>query len=154
MRSGRKSISRREELAREPALCLCASARRTARLLTQVYDEALAPAKLQLNQFELIGLLLQRGPTSVSEIAEYMDFDQSTATRNVQTLVTLGFVEVAPSPGDRRLRLITVTARGTRRFERAYALWQDVQTTTLRRLGPRDVEHFHAVGRALSRQRS
>jgi DNA-binding MarR family transcriptional regulator len=54
------------------------------------------------------------GPQPTSALAEALHLDASTVTRQVTTLVTNGFVERRPHPGDRRSTQLAVTPAGRR----------------------------------------
>jgi DNA-binding MarR family transcriptional regulator len=56
---------------------------------------------------------LQREPMRVSALADAVHVDVSTVSRQVSTLVELGFVERGPDPDDGRAQALSVTAEGT-----------------------------------------
>jgi DNA-binding MarR family transcriptional regulator len=56
---------------------------------------------------------LQAGPLRVSALAEAIHSDVSTVSRQVSTLVDLGFVTRGPDPVDGRAQALTLTDEGT-----------------------------------------
>src|SRR5918993_1164591 len=56
---------------------------------------------------------LQAGPMRVSALAEAIHSDVSTVSRQVSTLVDLGFVTRGPDPDDRRAQALALTEAGT-----------------------------------------
>ena len=56
---------------------------------------------------------LLAGPLRVSALAEAIHSDVSTVSRQVSTLVDLGFVARGPDPDDRRAQALTLTDEGT-----------------------------------------
>ena len=56
---------------------------------------------------------LLAGPLRVSALAEAIHSDVSTVSRQVSTLVDLGFVTRGPDPDDRRAQALTLTDEGT-----------------------------------------
>lgn len=56
---------------------------------------------------------LLAGPLRVSALAEAIHSDVSTVSRQVSTLVDLGFVARGPDPDDRRAHALTLTDEGT-----------------------------------------
>ena len=52
--------------------CTCFNVRRAARAISQIYDDALEPSGLRINQFSLLGAIEATGPAPVSELALLM----------------------------------------------------------------------------------
>lgn len=69
----------------------------------------------------LAGLDAER-PQSMRALAGSMGCDASYVTSLVDTLERLGYVERRPCPGDRRVKLVQVTAAGRRAQNRAAAV--------------------------------
>src|SRR5438445_13303592 len=74
--------------------CTCLNLRRITRKVTQRYDEWLAPSGLRATQFSLLGILHAPGEVSISGLAERMDIDRTTLTRNLQLLAEQGLVAI------------------------------------------------------------
>jgi hypothetical protein len=91
--------------------CTCFGLRRLTRLVTQRYDEALSPAGVRITQFTILGILHSPGPLSISGLAEELDTDRTTLTRNLQVLEDLGYVAVKPGP-DARTRAVAIRRAG------------------------------------------
>ena len=62
---------------------------------------------------EILGSLMLRGPSSMSEIASIVDKDKSTITVLVNKLLKLGYVEKKRHLSDNRISLIALTRKGT-----------------------------------------
>lgn len=113
--------------------CTCFRVRKLTRLMSQRYDQALAPAGLNLNQYSI----LRRAsgtPRSIGELARELGMDRTTLTRDLKPLLAAGWVETAPGD-DARQRRIRVTAAGRRTVARAMPLWQAAQDDIERGLG-------------------
>ena len=52
------------------------------------------------------------GECSIGQLAEELSLDKSTLSRTVDGLVTLGLVERAPNPADRRYMIVTLSEKG------------------------------------------
>lgn len=116
-----------------PVNCAAFNAQRAARVLTQRYDAALAPAGITSTQFTLLSHVAP-GTLTVSEIAERVGLDGSTATRNLRLLCDCGLIAMEPGT-DRRVRVARLSAAGRARLRKALPLWRDVQSRTVERLG-------------------
>jgi DNA-binding MarR family transcriptional regulator len=111
--------------------------------MTQHYDAHLAPAGLRLTQFSLLANL-RPGPLTMSALADRMEMDRTTLTRNLKPLADAGFVEVAPGE-DARSRIVTLTARGRDSWTAARELWREAQDEVNRALGAEQVAALHAT---------
>jgi DNA-binding MarR family transcriptional regulator len=118
-----------------PALpCLCASFRRSARALTQLYDEALRPLGLRGTQFTLLQALSLTGEILQGDLGEIMAMDSTTLTRTLAILARRGWV-AKRSGKDRRERWLRLTDKGKTQFNDALPAWQKVQARLRRQLG-------------------
>lgn len=131
--------------------CTCLNLRRITRRVTQRFDEWLAPAGLRCTQFSLLGMLHAPGDVSVSALAEKLDIDRTTLTRNLQLLSDRRLVSIVDGP-DARSRTVMLTPQGRQTFARALPLWRKAQDEVNARLGDQDVARLHdALQRSLRR---
>jgi DNA-binding MarR family transcriptional regulator len=99
------------------------------------HDDALDPG-----QMDTLDLLIQRPEWRMSELAEALRVDPSTATRAVQRLVNDGLAERRPSGADGRVVMVVASDEGRRRHD-------DVAVRRVRAMG-RLLAPFDAVERA------
>jgi DNA-binding MarR family transcriptional regulator len=118
-----------------PARCNCARLRRAARNVTRFYDACLAPAGLTANQFTLLGYLNQRGPLSMSRLAELLTMDRATMGHNLRPLQRDGLVTFEAGEEDRRLKIVRLSDEGRRRLTEARPHWNAAQETFESALG-------------------
>jgi DNA-binding MarR family transcriptional regulator len=118
-----------------PALaCMCASFRRAARALTQLYDEALRPVGLRATQFTLLQALSRAGEVSQGELGHLLAMDSTTLTRTLDIMARHRWIEKHRGK-DRRERLLRLGEPGREQLKRALPAWQNVQTQLRRRIG-------------------
>src|SRR5579864_9297468 len=91
--------------------CACANIRRTDRVVTQFYNEILAPSGLYATQFGLLAILAEVAPITIHRLAEHMDIDRTTLTRNLKLLIKQHLVG-SEEGGDRRMRRVLLTQEG------------------------------------------
>jgi DNA-binding MarR family transcriptional regulator len=84
---------------------------------------------------------------SITALAESMDMERSTLTRNLRPLEAQGWVRVG-AEGARRARAVEITREGRARLREATTLWQRAHETLRRRLG---AEHWAALHAELTR---
>jgi DNA-binding MarR family transcriptional regulator len=106
--------------------CFCTKLRRTARIITALYDDALAPAGMTAAQFSLMRAISRINKPTISDIAEAIGLDRSTLGRNLRVLERAGFVTLGPGK-DERTRIVEVSDDGQRRMAIAIPLWEAVQ---------------------------
>jgi DNA-binding MarR family transcriptional regulator len=111
-----------------------------ARLVTQLYDEALAAYGLTIAQFGLITTIAehrtrQAKDISIGALASIVGLDPTTLNRNLNTLQRAKLVEVRPDNNDRRVRAVALTSAGRQRLKAAIPAWCAAQADLEDRLG-------------------
>ena len=126
------------------APCTCGRLRRASRALTQLYDDAMAPASLRITQFSLLRMLLRDGPLRISDLAARQLLDRTALSRNLNPLVDAGYVEIARGR-DARTREVAITREGTAALDLAQPHWLAAQRAVAKRLGPKKLEALIGV---------
>ncbi|MDX1594728.1 MAG: MarR family transcriptional regulator [Gammaproteobacteria bacterium] len=88
-----------------------------------------------MNQFTILANVVREGGLSISGLAERLEMDRTTLTRNLRPLVRAGWVLVATG-SDRRQRAVGLTRAGREVHDRAYPLWQAAERRMREALGP------------------
>lgn len=99
---------------------------------------------LRSSHFRVLGHVPGEGVT-ITELADRLGMTKQGCGQFVTGMVELGLVETGQDPGDRRVRLVTLTEQGRRmneRFERRVA---EVEQEWAQRVGPRRYATFRAV---------
>ena len=117
--------------------CTCSKLRRLTRRVTAVYDRELAAAGLRLTQFSLLATLQREveAATVLTDLADRMDMDPSTLTRNLKPLIQKGWVNVTAGEHDARLRHARITVTGERALQLGAPHWGIAQRTINQTLG-------------------
>lgn len=105
-------------------LCLSANLRKTERLVTRHYDTWLAPAGVTAVQLPILAMIASAEEPSLRHLAEHLDLDRSTLSRNLGYLRERGWVKLGPSSGPKP-GLISLTAKGRAALTRAHQLWRE-----------------------------
>lgn len=92
---------------------------RASRALAAITTRSLASVseEVTLTQFGTLVALSERGPQTVTALAEHLDVHASTMTRMCTRLVSRGLVVRVPSAVDRREVVITLSPTGARLVE-------------------------------------
>lgn len=133
-----------------PVACTGARLRRLTRRVTAHYEHHLRASGLKLSQYSLLAQLSQV-PQPLTGLAERMEMDRTTLTRNLQPLLDRGLVEECAG-ADARQRLFVLTASGGRARRLARTQWRQAQAALEAHLGREFVANLHAqLERALTR---
>ena len=127
-------ISKDERTAVIALPCMCANLRRAARVVTQVYDDALRPSGLRASQFTLLQTLNLAPGISQKRLARLLEIDSTTLTRTLAFLRGKGWLKAEPGADRRELRL-SLTAAGLKEYRRGVPYWQSAQKRLRRDLG-------------------
>lgn len=122
------------EVSQVPATCMGMHVRRASRIVTQVYDAALRPVGLGVNQFMLLSAIHLMGSAQITHLAQELFTDQTTLTRNLKLLEKRGLVTISPGE-DRRVKLASLTAEGESTLAQALPLWEQAQANVREHLG-------------------
>ena len=117
------------------ATCLSTRVRQLSRIVTRVYDDALRPLGITASQFTLLTQLANQDGITAVEIGSSLDIEKSTLSRNLKRLLALGHLTMDP-PAGRRGRGLHLTPKGQDVIHKAYPVWREAQTRSIRVLGP------------------
>ena len=106
--------------------CTCFKLRGLTRRVTALYDRALAPSGINVNQYSLLAHLAGANAVSVSGLAVLLAADRTTVTRNLQPLLAAGYVEVGLG-ANARTRALSITHRGKAVLAAARPFWKSAQ---------------------------
>lgn len=124
--------------------CYCAAARRVSRRLVRMYEEELRPSGVNPAQFELLQYVSRMPGLGQHELADVVDVDQTTLSRNLKGMMALGWIVASSSAQDRRVSTYVLTKSGKAALRRAAPLWKRAQAKVSRSL-----RHAEAVRKAL-----
>jgi DNA-binding MarR family transcriptional regulator len=139
----RLSPGDRSSSAPSPA-CACGRLRRTTRTLTQLYDDAMAPAGLRVTQFSLLRTLAAVGRVRISNLAARQLLDRTALSRNLDPLVEQGLVDIVCGD-DARTREAAITRKGRSTLRAATPYWARAQKEVAVRLGRDKLDALIAV---------
>lgn len=129
-------------------ICVCTALRQASRKITARYDEALAPAGVNIAQFSLLRKLRRHGPMSLTALAELVELDRSTLGRNLRVLEKMGLVELKAGT-DQRQAVAALTDAGHRTLLTGDPLWDRAQAEMVDRIGADGVTQLTALIGAL-----
>lgn len=108
-------------------VCAGANSRLAARRITRFMEARMAATGLSVAQFGLMTHIAAAEDDTIGALAQRLDLDQSTLSRNLRALERAGLVEVAVVERDLRKRAVWLTETGARRLEAALPVWRAAQ---------------------------
>jgi DNA-binding MarR family transcriptional regulator len=107
--------------------CLLTRTRQISRVLTAIYNEELRPLGINASQFTLLVLIVEFGPLSRADLGRKNHHDRSTLTRNLQPLISQGWVFEGGPGSNGRSRPLSLTERGKTLLRSAASTWSSAQ---------------------------
>ncbi|MGV3726057.1 MarR family winged helix-turn-helix transcriptional regulator [Hydrogenophaga sp.] len=127
-----------------PVGCTNLKLRQLTRRVTQHYDQYLAGSGLKITQYSLLAHVDRLGPLAPGELARRMDMGASTLTRNLQPMISAGWLVLGPG-ADARSRLVHITESGLNLRRQAQKHWKAAQLALNGKLGLTTVAALHSL---------
>ncbi len=137
-------MTARQHASRMAAECIGVRIRLLNRIVTNVYDTALRPLGLKTSQLNVLAAAAYLGVARPAEVAERLQMDVSTLSRNIDRMKNRGWLEVVPDE-DGRMQPFQLTREGQALFEKAFPLWEKAQQQVETLLGDDGVTHLRAA---------
>ena len=109
----------------------------------RTYDLFLAPCGISIGQFGMLATLTAMEGESISRLAEVLQMERTTLTRNLTPLQKLGYVVIEQGP-DKRARSLSLTRAGKRALAAAKPRWHAAQLSLEEQLGKEEVKLLNA----------
>ena len=139
----------RSRVALAEMSCACATARRAARALTQLYDSHLRASGVEGTQFSLLAVLGSGGSFSQAALGQRFGLDKTTLSRNLRLLKNNGWIKTTAAPDGRERRYI-LTTTGRNRLAKARPGWQRAQAELRAVLSEREWQRMFRVFRIVT----
>ncbi len=121
--------------------CLNLMLRMSSRIVGRYYDDALRPLGLKATQFNILSVLIQKGPSSITDISNVLSMERSALARNLKPLQLKGYVKLSPGK-DKRVKVAQVTAKGKKQVEKAFPVWSIAQKELTKKIGAKEVKYI------------
>jgi DNA-binding MarR family transcriptional regulator len=118
-----------------PEICSCSAVRQAARHLTRLYDDALAPLDLSVNQYSIMSKLSRFGPQTIQDLADLLVMDRSTLGHLLRPLERQGLLTIHIAETDKRERVVALTTAGKAHVKKAKRLWARAERAFQRAFG-------------------
>jgi DNA-binding MarR family transcriptional regulator len=124
---------------------LSVAAARVSRLLSHRYASV---SGLTIPEWRVLATIARFGTVSPTAVVEWTAMDKVKVSRAAAALVGRGLVRQSTDPDDGRGRLLQMTRKGQKAYERAVPLSREVEAALVAGVGR---THWAALGKALTR---
>jgi len=128
----------------KPQGCTNLKLRQLMRRVAQRYDAEVGQVGLKGTQYSLLSYVIKLGPIRPVDLAEAMNVDASTLSRNLKPLIAAGWLTQGAG-ADARSRLVQATEAGREKRAEAQRRWRVAQESLNAALGPQRVIALHAL---------
>ena len=131
--------------------CLVTRTRRISRVVTGIYDEELRFFGISSPQFSLLVVIARLRSASRAEIGRANLQDRSTLTRNLQLMLSQGWIEEVPKGQGRKGHTIAITEIGKGLLSEALPGWRKAQSRAKALFGREGVVAVTAISDGIER---
>jgi DNA-binding MarR family transcriptional regulator len=114
--------------------CIALRVRFLSRVITSLYDRALQPLGIKINQATILVFLELSGESGPSDIGDFLQMEKSTVSRNLERMRKKGWIGVR-SGADGVSQVITMTAKGRKLLAAFHKEWVKAQEKASKLLG-------------------
>lgn len=114
--------------------CIASRVRFLNRVVTSIYDEALRPLGVTINQLNMLVALSRMGEATAKQVGSVLQMEPSTISRNLKRMRKEGWVR-ATSGSDARTVQLTVSLQGAHLIRMAMPAWRKAQARAREMLG-------------------
>lgn len=107
-------------------ICLAHVLRRADRVVTQIYNDYLAPLDIRITQFSVLRAIHIYGSTTAVQIQDTLVMEQATVSRALKPLIRDGYIQVAEG-ANKREKALSLTAAGEDLYQQAQGPWEAAQ---------------------------
>ena len=133
--------------------CIAFRLRFLNRIITNLYDQALQPLDIKVNQASMLVALFIHGESTPAAIGRLLQMEKSTVSRNMDRMRKKGWVEITDK--DRGpSQIIRVTPKGKELLAAIHAGWTRAQKTASNLLGDEGVRAVHMLYETVRHARS
>ena len=127
-----------------PQHCTNAKVRQLMRRLDLHYDSEVAQSGLRTTQYSLLSHVQRLGPVRPVDLAKAMRMTASTLSRNLQPLVSAGYL-VVNAGADARSHLVDITEAGRTKRKESQKHWKLAQQQLADKIGAERVNALHTL---------
>ena len=130
-----QEMSNKRRKYKQLSECSCNMTRKSARKITQFYENNLREAGIKPTQFSILATLANTGPIQLTQLANRLVLERTSLTRNLNVLERNTWIDIQPGEGDSRQRVVSLTRNGYKQLDCAIPYWQKAQKAIAKDMG-------------------
>ncbi len=123
-------------------MCYNLALRKTCRLINLFYEDRLASANLKVGQFSILRAVFITKQTSNKELQKLLILNQTTLSRNLKPLIRDGLLTLTTDSEDKRIKIISLSKQGIKKYHRAFPLWLQAQNDLSNKIGTKESKNI------------
>lgn len=127
--------------------CYCTNLRRSANVISDLYDNELKETGLTISQYYLLINLSRLESANITHWANRVGLDRSTMVRNIKLLETRKLIQQAEGNG----KTFKLSETGEKLLEMAIPAWERAQKKIETILGKEETEYILRIGEKIQK---
>ena len=119
--------------------CIAVRIRLLNRIVTNIYDSALSPFGVKLNQISILVFVHLSGEVGYDALCRRLKMEKSTASRNIERMKRKGWLKIV-TVKEERIKLLRLTPAGEILLASVQEAWEDAQEKARILLGEEGTE--------------
>jgi DNA-binding MarR family transcriptional regulator len=115
--------------------CSCNMMRKSARKITQFYENSLRDAGIKPTQFTILAALANTGELQLTQLADRLLLERTGLSRNLNILERNGWIKIRTGEEDSRQRVVSLSKKGYMQLDHAIPYWQKAQKAIAKKMG-------------------
>jgi DNA-binding MarR family transcriptional regulator len=103
-------------------------------MVTNIYDSALSPFGVKLNQISILVFVHLAGEVGYDSLCRQLKMEKSTASRNIERMKKKGWLDIVSVKEERR-KVLRITPAGEVLLGKVHGVWENAQKKALNLLG-------------------
>jgi len=128
--------------------CLAVRIRLLNRTITKIFNEALRPLGVKVNQLNVLMVVAKHEPISPGDVSRRLNMEKSTMSRNIDRMRTRGWLNVSDGHSP-RTQILKLSSAGRKMIERSLPFWEKAQAKTESMLGQQGARSIHRMANTL-----
>ena len=128
-------MANKDKKYRQLTECSCNMIRKSARKITQFYENSLREAGTKPTQFSILAALANTGPIQLTQLADRLLLERTSLTRNLNVLERNGWVQLQTGIEDSRQRVVSLSKKGYEQLDHAIPHWKKAQKAIANEMG-------------------
>ena len=130
-----QEMSNKRRKYKQLSECSCNMMRKSARKITQFYENNLREAGIKPTQFSILATLANTGPIQLTQLADRLVLERTSLTRNLNVLERNTWIDIQAGEEDSRQRVVSLTRNGYKQLDCAIPYWQKAQKAIAKDMG-------------------